>query len=63
MRRNAASRFGVFNPRALLPFAFCSIGLSLAVLSFADGTIDQTLGRLSLRLTVVVARNSTSSMP
>jgi hypothetical protein len=35
MRKNLTSRFGFFNPRFLLAFAFCSAGLILAMTSIA----------------------------
>jgi uncharacterized repeat protein (TIGR01451 family) len=35
MRKNPTSEFGLFNPRVLLAFALCSVGVLLAMLSFA----------------------------
>jgi hypothetical protein len=35
MRKNPASQSGIFNPRVLLAFALCSVGVLLAMLSFA----------------------------
>jgi uncharacterized repeat protein (TIGR01451 family) len=35
MKKNPASEFGLFNPRVLLAFALCSIGVLLGMLSFA----------------------------
>jgi uncharacterized repeat protein (TIGR01451 family) len=35
MKKNPASEFGLFNPRVLFAFALCSVGVLLAMLSFA----------------------------
>lgn len=35
MKKNPASKSGIFNLRVLLAFSFCSVGASLALLSFA----------------------------
>src|SRR5260370_30449138 len=35
MKKNSAGECGVFNPRVLLSFALCSVGLLLAMFSFA----------------------------
>ena len=44
MQKNSASQSGVFNPRVLLAFSLCSIGVSLAMLSFASGTSTNVFG-------------------
>jgi len=38
MKKNSGSKSGLFNPRILLAFSLCSIGVSLAMLSFAGST-------------------------
>jgi uncharacterized repeat protein (TIGR01451 family) len=35
MKKNPTFQFGLFNPRVLFAFAFCSVGVLLAMLSFA----------------------------
>ncbi|HEX8077345.1 MAG TPA: hypothetical protein VF511_05985, partial [Chthoniobacterales bacterium] len=36
MQKKPASKYGIFNPRVVLPIALCSIGTLLAILSFAS---------------------------
>ena len=43
MKKNLTSQLGLFNPRTLLAFALCSVGASLAALSFA-----QQVGRTAI---------------
>src|SRR5947209_2687301 len=38
MQKKSASKSGLFNPRVLLAFSLCSVGASLALLSFASTT-------------------------
>src|SRR6266404_3662312 len=51
MKKNSPSQAGLFNPRALLAFALCSIGAGLGVLSFAStpssGTLTDVSGPMS----------------
>jgi hypothetical protein len=46
MKKNSASQSGAFNSRVLLAFTLCSVGVGLAILSFAanppSGTINTT---------------------
>src|SRR5260221_6225509 len=48
MKKNPASQSGLFNPRVLLAFCFCSVGAMLAMFSFAatpsSGTLTDTSG-------------------
>ena len=47
MKKNSPSQAGLFNPRALLAFALCSIGAGLGVLSFASTPSSGTLTDVS----------------
>src|SRR5213592_469436 len=51
MRKNPASEFGFFNPRILIAVSLCSVGVLLAMFSFAatpsSGTLTDTSGPLS----------------
>jgi hypothetical protein len=51
MKKNPASRSGLFNPRVLLAFSLCSVGGMLAMFSFAStpssGTLTDTSGPIS----------------
>ncbi len=42
MKKNSASQSGLSNPRVLLSFAFCAVGVFLATLSFATSTSRST---------------------
>jgi hypothetical protein len=42
MKKNPSSQSGLFNPRALVSLAFCSIGALLAMVSFAEPTSIRT---------------------
>src|SRR5438128_5091003 len=48
MRKNPASESGLFNPRTLIAFSLCSVGVLLAMFSFAatpsSGTLTDTSG-------------------
>src|SRR2546425_5522841 len=45
LRKNSPSQSGVFNPRVLLAFVLCSVGILLAMLSFA-ATPQSEMARL-----------------
>src|SRR5205807_2200083 len=51
MRKNPASEFGFFNPRILIAVSLCSVGVLLAMFSFAatpsSGTLTDTSGPLT----------------
>src|SRR5437867_4214377 len=47
MKKNRASQSGVFNPRVLLAFALCSVGLLLPAISFAPLAPVGQDGRMS----------------
>jgi uncharacterized repeat protein (TIGR02543 family) len=47
MRKTPISKSGIFNPRLLPAFALCSIGLFLAVLSFAENPPSPAAGRIA----------------
>src|SRR5213592_1750811 len=51
MRKNPLSEFGFFNLRVLMAVSFCSVGVSLAIFSFAatpsSGTLTDTSGPLT----------------
>jgi List-Bact-rpt repeat protein len=47
MKKNSPSQAGLFNPRALLAFALCSIGAGLGFLSFASTPSSGTLTDVS----------------
>jgi hypothetical protein len=52
MKKKSPSQAGLFNPRALLAFALCSIGAGLGFLSFAStpssGTLTDVSGPIEL---------------
>jgi len=51
MKKNPASKSGIFNPRVLLAFSLCSVGVFLALFSFAsmpptsNVTVPSTIGQ------------------
>src|SRR5437867_7465833 len=51
MRKNPSSESGLFNPRVLIALSFCSLGVLLAMFSFAatpsSGTLTDTSGPLT----------------
>src|SRR5437016_10832683 len=51
MRKNPVSQSGLFNPRALVAVSLCSVGVLLAMFSFAatpsSGTLTDTSGPLT----------------
>jgi len=50
MKKNPASQSGLFNPRVLIAFSLCSVGVLLAMFSFAStpsGTLTDTSGPIS----------------
>src|SRR5438128_6713562 len=51
MRKNPSSESGLFNPRVLIALSFCSVGVLLAMYSFAatpsSGTLTDTSGPLT----------------
>ena len=56
MKKNRSSRSGFFRPRILLSFAFCSIGVLLALLAFAVlprptlAQVEPSSGRFKLEI-------------
>ena len=58
MRKNSASQSGVFNPRMLLAFTFCSVGILLAMFSFAAAPGSATASTSSAEATAVTAGGS-----
>ena len=51
MRKNPSSESGLFNPRVLIALSFCSVGVLLAMFSFAatpsSGTLTDTSGPIT----------------
>src|SRR5438874_3830405 len=61
MKRKSASRSAFFNPRVLIGFALCSIGLLLAVVGWSKSATD-SLGNPALK-TGMVRHETTAQTP
>src|SRR5438876_659673 len=58
MQKKSASQSGLFNPRVLLAFALCSVGVLLAMLSSAGTLGSATASTSSAEATAITAGGS-----